>query len=204
MTHTDFDDPLEWRVNTVGKASPGIELRIVNTQGMELPPGQIGEMIIRGPATGSGYYKNLEKTKESWGEIGINGWYRTGDLAMIDENCNVTINGRLKNVINRGGQIISPEEIEDILYKHHKVRDVCVVPMPDPEMEERACVYIECQPGAQIDLPEIIEFLKQKTVAPFKFPERVEVIEKIPKLVDGQKPDRMALKRDIKDKLNID
>jgi non-ribosomal peptide synthetase component E (peptide arylation enzyme) len=192
--HTDIDDPDPIRLGTIGKPWKHNEVVIVDKDGRELPVNQEGEIRVRGPCTGSGYYNETLETETAWGCVGCEGWYRTGDLGRVDNDGNITIVGRIKNMILRGGQNIYPEEIEGILAFHPKVLEVAIVPVPDPEMQEKACAFVTLRDAADtFTFQEMVEFLESGKIARFKIPERLEVIETMPTVGDEAKIDRKAL-----------
>lgn len=193
----DFDDPTEIRRFAVGKLHVGNEVKLVNKDGGEVPVGEIGEVCFRGPGSVGGYWKDLEMTKEVWQD----GWFHMGDLGKLDEQGNLMIVGREKQVIIRGGQNIYPTEVENVLQNHPKVGVAVVVKMPDPVMGEKACAYIvPRQKENPPKLDEITTYLKGQGLAPFKCPERVEIIDSIP-LVSDAKVDKPTLEKDILEKL---
>jgi acyl-CoA synthetase (AMP-forming)/AMP-acid ligase II len=196
--NSTLEDPIEVRVLTAGKPVWGARIKIVDDEGKELPDGEVGEVWGTGPACVGGYYKDLQATREAWTE---DGWYRTGDLGKINEAGNLVIVGRKKEMIKRGGQNIYPIEIEKLLITHPKVADAAVVGMPDPEMLERACAYVVPKSGQKFTFEEMVTFLKEKGLAPFKIPERLEILEKMPMLAADQKIDKKVLKADILEKL---
>ena len=197
---TGVDDTLEKRLYTLGKPFPGNEVKITDGKGKECPQGEVGELFVRGATTSSGYFGDPDRTVEAWGELGKGGWYRTGDLAKIDEQGYLVLVGRKKEMIIRGGQNIYPKEIEDLLLSHPRVRQAVVLGIPDPVMEERACACVTPVKGQDFTFDEMSSFLKRKGLAIHKHPERLEVMEEFPQLVDGQKVDKISLKKMILEK----
>jgi len=195
------EDDFAVRVSTVGKPRFYTSVKIVNDVGKEVAKGVAGEITGKGPYCSSGYYKDSEATKEAWNE---EGWYATGDLGKFDEQGNLVIVGRKKDVIIRGGQNIIPAEIENLLTAHPKVSDVAIVAMPDLVMGEKACAYVVPKNEETLSLEEVTSFLIQKNVAKFKLPERLEVVDKFPMVSDGQKIDKKALAQDIAQKLELE
>lgn len=158
------DDSLDTRLLTVGKPRGFTEIKIVGEKtGKKVGKGEVGEVLGRGPACSTGYYNDLEGTRQSWTD---DGWFKTGDLGKFDEQSNLVIVGRQKDMIIRGGWNIYPKEIEDILITHPKVLDVAIVGMPDPIMGERACAYIVPKQAQEIVLNEVVDFLKKCHGAP--------------------------------------
>ncbi len=186
------------RLTTVGKPYGGAEIRLIDDDGKEVGAGAIGEIMLRGPGGDSGFFGDPEATRQAWSD---DGWFKMGDLGKLDARGNLTIVGRKKEMIIRGGQNIYPTEIETILVKHPKIRDVAIVAMPDPLMGEKACAYVEPKPGQKITLEEIVAFLKEQSMAVYKLPERLEIVEKMPMVAEGQKIDKKFLAQDIANKL---
>jgi non-ribosomal peptide synthetase component E (peptide arylation enzyme) len=192
-------DSFSVRVSTVGKPRFGNEITILDDNGNEVSGNEVGEIVGRGPFCSSGYYKDPQSTREAWGE---NGWFRTGDLGNFDRFGNLTIIGRKKDIIIRGGQNIIPSEIENMLRTHPKIQNVAIVPMPDLVMGEKVCAYLTVKDGSPVTFEEISTFLRKKNIAPFKMPERLEIIDQFPTLADGQKIDKQALAEDIARKID--
>jgi non-ribosomal peptide synthetase component E (peptide arylation enzyme) len=201
-TGASTDDPVEVRLTSVGKPFPGNQVKLVDEEGKEVPPGEIGEIIFTGACTTGGYYKDPERTREVWGELP--GWYPMGDLGKFDEQGYLYVVGRRKDVIIRGGQNIYPAEVENILVTHPKVMDVSVVAMPDPVMGEKACAYVIPKPGQSLTFDEMVSFLLEKKIAKYKLPERLELIDKFPMSGDGQKIQKGELSKMIAEKLKAE
>jgi 2,3-dihydroxybenzoate-AMP ligase/mycobactin salicyl-AMP ligase len=183
---------------TVGRPTfPHDIYKIVDTKGNELPPNTIGELLVKGPCVFSGYYRNPEENAKVFDR---DGFFRTGDLAKIDEKGYITLTGRSKEMINRGGESISATEIEKLINRHPDVAIVAVIPMPDPLMGERACAYIQTRPDATLTFEDVIEFLKHQNAAVLQLPERIEFVENMP-LTKAEKLDKQALRKDIEKKL---
>ncbi len=200
-TNAGLDDSIEVRVLTAGKPCEGARLKLVDDDGNEVAKGEVGEVWGTGPAGVGGYYKDEKATWEAWTR---DNWYRTGDLGRINPDGNLVIVGRKKEMIKRGGQNIYPIEIEKLMVTHPRVLDFAVVGMPDAEMLERACAYVVPKPGQKFAFEEMSSFLKEKGLAPFKIPERLEVLETMPTLAAGQKIDKKILKADILEKLKAE
>ena len=160
---------------------PGGEARIVNLQGSALPPGNSGELWIRGAATSSGYFRNPEATIDAWGTMGPEGWFRTGDVATIDALGYVTLIGRIKEMINRGGMNIFPAEIENILAEHPKVVESALVALPDPILGEIACLCVIPTHDAEVTVEEIADFLRARELAEYKIPAKVMLFLDFPR-----------------------
>ena len=191
--------PEEARYTTVGRVHPGVEVRILDDDGREvIIPGEAGQIWFRGPGNAIGYYRDLDKTlAEAFDE---DGWATTGDLVTFTGEGYLKIVGRKKDIIIRGGQNIYPKEVEDLLITHPKVIEAAVVPMPDPQMGEKACAFITLKKGECCTLDEMVDYCKGKKIAMFKVPERLEVIDAMP-LAGGSKIDKKELTRIITGKL---
>jgi 2,3-dihydroxybenzoate-AMP ligase len=200
-TLTRSDDPLETLCTTVGKPTcPHDSYKVVDGNGKELPANTPGELLIKGPGVFTGYYRNPEENEKMFDKAG---YFKTGDVAKIDKNGNVALVGRIKEMINRGGESISAVEVEKLIIDHPDVMFVAVVPMPDPEMGERVCAYIQPRPGARLHFNDILSFLKERKAAVLHFPERVEFIDAMP-FTKAEKIDKMALVKDIEEKIKSD
>jgi non-ribosomal peptide synthetase component E (peptide arylation enzyme) len=197
ISSTSVYDKEETRLRTAGQPHYGNEVVIIDEQGNEVARGEEGELTFRGPCTCSGYYKDMERIKEMWGTLGKDGWFRTGDLAKLDEENNIILTGRKKEIIIRGGQNIYPSEIEGLLYMHPKVKHVAVVPMPDPIMGEKACAFVATKDNVAFTFDDMIAFLTEKKIAKYKLPERLEIRESLP-LRDEQKVAKGSLIEEIK------
>ncbi len=195
------DDPPEERVLTAGKPYAWAELKLIDDDGKEVPQGGVGEVFLRGPAGASGYFKDPENTWKCWSK---DGWFKMGDLAKMDKAGYLTIVGRKKDMIIRGGQNIYPIEIENILVTHPRVLSVAVVGMPDAVLGEKACAYVAPKEGQTLTFDEMVSYLKDKGIAGFKLPERLEIIEKMPMVAEGQKIDKKVLTADIASKLKAE
>ena len=194
-------DPREIRLGTVGKPSAeGDEIKLVDEAGREVARGEVGEVWARGPSGLSGYYKDADTTWQVWTS---DGWFKSGDLGRLDEHGNLTIIGRKTDTIIRGGQNISPVEIENMLATHPKVYSIAIIGMPDPVMGEKACAYVVPKPGQELTFDEMVSFLRQKHIASYKLPERLEILDKLP-LVAEQKVNRKVLRDDIMQKLKAE
>jgi non-ribosomal peptide synthetase component E (peptide arylation enzyme) len=190
------DYPKEVLLNTVGKPLDGTEIKLVDENNKEVPDGEIGEVIVRGPHCQPGYYDDPVATQEAWHD----GWFRTGDLASFDPEGRITIKGRCKDIIIRGGQNIHPFEIENILTRHPKVLKAAVVGMPDTEMGERVCAYVVLKSREEFSFSEMVQFMRDQGIASFKIPERLEITNDLP-LVGGIKVDKKRLRQDIETEL---
>jgi fatty-acyl-CoA synthase len=183
ITQTRTNDPLELRVETVGKALPEVEVKIVKPGTMEeVPRGVQGELCTRGYHVMDGYYKNPDATREA---IDAEGWLHTGDLAVMDANGYCRVTGRLKDMIIRGGENIYPREIEEFLYRHPKVLDVQVVGIPDSVYGEEVMAWIILKDGESATVDEIKEYCKGK-ISKHKIPRYIEFTESYPMTASGK------------------
>ena len=197
-TLTRTNDSLETILHTVGKPTcPYDTYKVVSPDGKELPPNITGELMIKGPGVFTGYYKAPEENAKVFNE---EGFFRTGDLAMIDVKGIVTLTGRIKEMINRGGESISSTEIEKLITGLPEVAFVAVIPMPDPVFGEKVCAYIQPKPGASLSFQKIIAYLKERKASVLQLPERIEFIETMP-FTKAEKVDKKFLKEDIERKL---
>ena len=170
---------------------------IVNEAGEEVARGEIGELWMRGPSSSAGYYEDPESTWQVWTK---EGWFKTGDLARLDQYGNFQVVGRKKDMIRRGAQNIYPIEVEKILLTHPKVAAVSIVGMPDTVMGEKACAYVVPKPGKEFTFDEMISFIQEKRIAKFKLPERLEIVDELP-MARGEKVNKSLLREDIEQKL---
>jgi non-ribosomal peptide synthetase component E (peptide arylation enzyme) len=199
-TMSRANDRLETILHTVGKPTcPYDTYKVVSPEGKELPLYVSGELIVKGPGHFSGYYKAPEENAKVFTD---EGFFRTGDLAFLDERGYVTLTGRIKEMINRGGESISAREIETLIIEHPDVVDVAVIPMPDPQLGERVCAYVQCIPGSGLSFEALIAYLKTQKASVLHLPERVEFIDALP-LTKAEKVDKIALVQDIKKKLGL-
>jgi non-ribosomal peptide synthetase component E (peptide arylation enzyme) len=176
-TYTRPDDPIAVRSRTAGRASPGTELRIADDM-TPLGPGHEGELQVRGVSVFEGYLDNPDATAAAFT---VDGWFRTGDLARLDENRNLELTGRLKDVINRGGVKFNPTDIEALIERHPSVAQCAIVPMPDPVLGEKACCFVVPKPdAAAFDLDALRAHLESHAIAKLKWPERLELIGEMP------------------------
>jgi len=197
-TITRTTDSLEKICSSVGRPTcPFDTYKIIDSNGNDVRPGGQGELVLKGPGVFTGYYNNPEENAEAFTE---DGFFRTGDMARIDEFGCITLTGRIKDMINRGGESISAAPIEGLIVAHPDVMAVAVIAMPDPLMGERVCAYIQPKAGAQLTFEGIISFLKAQKASVLQFPERIEFIQDIP-LTAAEKIDKKVLRVDIQKKL---
>ncbi|QXJ26125.1 AMP-binding protein [Actinomadura graeca] len=183
LNYTRLDDPPELVERTQGRPlSPADEIRVVGEDGAPVAPGEVGELLTRGPYTLRGYYRAPEHNARSFTP---DGFYRTGDLVRELPSGHLVVEGREKDQINRGGDKISAEELENHLLAHPAVHDAAVVGVPDPLMGERTCAFLVVRHTAPT-LRELKDFLRARGVAAYKYPDRVETVEGFPRTPVGK------------------
>lgn len=172
-----LDAPEEMLLNSSGApVCEDDEIKVLDEEGSEVPDGMPGELATRGPYTIHGYYKAPEKQAEAFTP---DGFYRMGDIVRKLGRY-VFTEGRKKDLINRGGEKISCEEVENLIFAHPKVKAVTLVAMPDPVFGEKACAFVITRDGQGLEFDELITFLRQQNIASFKLPERLEVVGEFP------------------------
>jgi len=179
---TTLDDPLERRVDSVGRIHPHLEVKLVDEQGRIVPRGTTGELCTRGYSVMLGYWDDDARTREAIDEAR---WMHTGDLAVIDDDGYCTIVGRLKDMIIRGGENVYPREIEEFLYTHPKVQDVQVFGVPDAKFGEQVCAWIRLREGCDSSEAEIQSYCRHH-LAYFKVPHYVRFVDAFPMTVTGK------------------
>ena len=192
------DDPVEIRFGTIGRpCCPYDDVVTLDPDGNKTAPGVEGELAAKGPGVFTGYFNNLQANLK---EFTPDGYFRTGDLATIDENGYVRITGRIKDIIIRGGENIAARDVEDVISTYHKVEYVAAVGMPDPDLGEVVCAYIKPANGMGITLEEIVAHLAKVEASRPLYPARIEVVQEMPLTAAG-KADKKILKKDIEEKL---
>ncbi|SDZ33272.1 AMP-binding protein [Herbiconiux ginsengi] len=172
-------DPPGSAWGTDGRPLDGIRIRIVDDEGTELPAGREGNYELLSPTLFLGYLDRPDLTAEVFTP---DGWYKTGDLGIVDTDGFLHVTGRVKDVINRGGEKIPVVEIENLLFTHPRVKDVAIVAMPDPRLGERACAFVVTADGQEpLGFTEMQEFLAAARVSKYYWPERLEAIEALPR-----------------------
>lgn len=179
---TSVDDPVERRVETVGRVLPFVEVKIVDEQGKVVPRGQSGELLTRGYCVMPGYWEDPERTSKA---IDAAHWIASGDIAQIDEAGYCQIVGRVKDMLIRGGENIFPREIEDFLYQHPDIEQAEVIGVPDERYGEQVCAWIKLREGAQLSAGQVQEYCKDK-IAHFKIPQIVRFVDEFPMTVTGK------------------
>ncbi len=191
-------DPEEVKLETCGRpVSPDDEVLLLDDDGREVADGEVGEFTVRGPYTLRGYYGVPEYNAR---QFTPDGFYRSGDLMRKHPSGNYIVEGRKKDLINRGGEKISAEEVENLILMHPAVQNVACVPMPDAAMGEKMCAYVILRPGTDLKLGELVAFLLTKEIAKFKLPERLETLAEFPVSTFG-KVSKKALGEQITAKL---
>ncbi|WP_320669105.1 AMP-binding protein [Patulibacter defluvii] len=180
VTGSAPDAPLDQHAESDGTAIAPTELRIVDEAGSPLPTGARGELQVRGPELCLGYLDPALNGKS----FTADGWFRTGDLAEVDGDGRMRIAGRMKDIIVRGGENLSAKEIEDLLIEHPAIEEVAVVGAPDPVLGERACAFVVGR--APLELDELVAFLRERRLANQKLPERLELVDALPKTASGK------------------
>lgn len=164
-----------------GRALPGIEVRIIDANGDEVPTGETGELLIRGSSLFAGYLKRPQLNS-----VDANGWFDTGDLAFQDAEGYIRINGRSKDIVIRGGENIPVVEIENLLYRHPSITTVAVVGYPDRRLGERVCAFVSLKPGCTLTFEDLTAYLDKQQVAKQYYPERLEIVEDLPRTPAGK------------------
>lgn len=200
-TATRPGDSLDIVSSTVGrKVCPYDTIKIINDEGEEVPPGVEGELVSKGPGIFTGYFKSPEENSQIFTK---DGFFKTGDKARMDPSGNITITGRIKDIINRGGEKISALDIENLLCSHPGIQESAVVGMPDPVLGERICAYVILRQGISASFEDIVAFLKEKGASLQQLPERIEFVNELPVTKVG-KVDKKALREDIARRLQAE
>ncbi|MCW2584454.1 MAG: (2,3-dihydroxybenzoyl)adenylate synthase, partial [Klenkia sp.] len=198
LSYTRLDDPEDVLCTTQGRPmSEGDEVRVVDELDHDVPDGTPGVLLTRGPYTPRGYYRAAEQNARAFT---ADGWYRSGDVVRRRPDGNLVVEGRDKDMINRGGEKISAEEVENLVYLLPQVAQVAAVAMPDPDLGERVCVYAVLRPGTTLTLEQVREAMSGAGVATYKWPERLEVVDELHTTTVG-KIDKKALRADVAERL---
>ena len=194
LNYTRLDDPDDVVCTTQGRPmSAGDEVRIVDMSDRDVPDGVPGALLTRGPYTPRGYYRAAEQNARAFT---ADGWYRSGDICRLTPEGNLVVEGRDKDMINRGGEKISAEEVENLVYRLPEVAQAAAVAMPDPDLGERVALYAVLRPGATLTLDDVRASLAAADVARYKWPERLEVVDELLTTKVG-KIDKKALREDL-------
>ncbi|PCJ19449.1 MAG: cyclohexanecarboxylate-CoA ligase [Gammaproteobacteria bacterium] len=181
VTSSCIEDDDEKIFNTDGKALDGMEVRVIDTQGNLTPTGQEGLLQARGAFTFVGYLKQPQAYL-----LDADGWFDTGDLAKMDKDQYIRISGRTKDIIIRGGENIPVVEVENLLYKHDAIQDVAVVAMPHERLGEIGCCFITLMDHCSLNFDELKNYLAQQKLAKNYWPERLEILNEIPRTPSGK------------------
>jgi len=196
---TRLNDPEEVKFCTQGRSiSPGDEIKIVNGDGKEVPPGEVGELLVRGPYTIRGYFNFSEHNVVAFTS---DGFYKSGDLVRMHPSGNLIVEGRIKDTINRGGEKISAEEMENHILAHPKLLNCAYVAMPDPLLGEKPCLFAVAKGAETFSLKELNDFLiYERKIAKYKLPERLELLDQLP-LTHVGKVNKKELRRIIAERI---
>jgi fatty-acyl-CoA synthase len=179
---TRRDDPFEARVSTVGRVMPHVEVKIVDANSHIVPRGEPGELCTRAYSVMIGYWEDQERTREV---LEPAGWMHSGDVATIDEDGYCRITGRIKDIVIRGGENISPREVEEYLYRHPAIRDVQVIGVPDDKYGEELCAWVVLRPDASVTADDIREFCRGQ-IAHYKIPRYIKFVDGYPMTATGK------------------
>ncbi len=174
------DDPADLE-DAIGRPVPGVEVRVVDEDGRPLGAGEPGELWIRTPAAMDGYLRAEEDTRA----VLRDGWFRTGDLGTVSTGGFVSVVGRKKDLILRGGYSVAPGEVEAALMAHPFVAEAAVIGTPDAVLGEEIAAFVILRPGARVDAPELVEFCRER-LATFKYPRRVSIVTELPRSATGK------------------
>ena len=183
VTCNGLDDPEEKVFGSDGHPLPGMRLRIVDSDGADLPAGEEGDLLVTGPAQFAGYFNRPAFTRDGHMD---DDWFKTGDRGTLDGHSYLAITGRSKDLIIRGGENIPVAEVENLLFAHPKVAGVAIVAMPDPRLQERSCAFVIPSAGPAPTLAELVAYLDAQGLAKHKFPERLELVTEFPMTPSGK------------------
>jgi acyl-CoA synthetase (AMP-forming)/AMP-acid ligase II len=187
-------DKMVEKIGSVGKPVLQLRLRTVDEQGKDVPPGELGEIVLRGPKVFKGYWKNPEATAEAM----KNGWFHTGDIGRLDEEGYLYIEDRKKDIIISGGENIASLEVERVIYQLPQVLETAVVGIPHPKWQEVPKAYVVVKKGQNLTADEIIAHCSKK-LAKFKVPKEVAFIDSLPRNPSGK-----VLKRELRERGKIE
>jgi long-chain acyl-CoA synthetase len=165
----------ERKVGATGRPLPGVEMRILDAEGVEVTPGEVGEIEVRGPTVMKGYWRRPDPTAQAFHD----GWFRTGDLGVVDQDGDLRIVGRMKDLIIRGGYNVYPREVEEVLYEHEDILEVAVVGVPDKYWGEEVCALVVVRDGSGLDAGQIRKWAKERLSA-YKVPHRIRFTQALP------------------------
>ena len=187
-------DPLDKRADTDGRLTPGTQVRLVDENGAVVVPGQPGEILSRGPELFVGYFDQALTTQSM-----VDGWFRTGDIGILDADGYLRITDRKKDIIVRGGENISSKEVEDVLMSHPAVAQAAAVGVPDERLGERVCVFVVLNDGHELDVSGVREHFTEAGLARQKTPEVVHVVADLPRTASGK-----VQKQPLRERLSAD
>ncbi|MGG6242494.1 (2,3-dihydroxybenzoyl)adenylate synthase [Nodosilinea sp. AN01ver1] len=194
VCYTRLDDPTDTVLTTQGRPlSPADEIRVVDDADQDVIPGEMGHLLTRGPYTIRGYYRAPEQNQKSFTP---DGFYRTGDLVRLTPAGYVVVEGRAKDQINRGGEKISGEEVENHLLAHPAIHNAAVIALPDSFLGELICACLVVRNGAALDAEQVKGFLRDRGLAPYKIPDRIAWLTALPSTGAG-KVDKKALRAEL-------
>lgn len=182
-TMTGIYDTKDKRLNTAGQVTRGCECQLWDAEGKPVPQGEPGEVVWRGPDKSYGYLGDEQATRDAFT---TDGFYKSGDLGQFDAQGYLRIVGRIKDMILRGGRNVSPRTSEEPLMTHPSVLEVAVAAMPDPVLGERACAFVMLKPGTTLGFEEMKQFLIANKLAIWQLPERLEIVEDMPRSTGGK------------------
>jgi acyl-CoA synthetase (AMP-forming)/AMP-acid ligase II len=190
-SEAEIEKKLKRLASSIGKPLPDVEVKVVDDEGNPLPPLQVGEILAKGPRIMTGYWKDEERTAKA---ITNDGWLRTGDMGWLDEEGYVYLAGRGDDMIIRGGENISPEEVENALGSHTKIDDVAVIGVPDPKWGQEPRAIVVLRKGEQATGEEIMEYCRER-LSSFKRPRSVVFVDSLPRNAMGK-----TLKKELREK----
>jgi len=164
------------RLSSIGKPMSDVEMKVVDEEGRDLPSGEVGEIVARGPRVMTGYWRDEEKTKKT---VDKDGWVHTGDMGYVDEDGYFYLAGRATDMIIRAGENIAPEEVEAVLQSHPKIEEVAVIGVPDEEWGEQPRAIVVLKQGETATAEEIMEYCRER-MASFKRPRSVVFVDELP------------------------
>ena len=197
---TRWHNPLEVQCNTVGRPpilDSSLVVKLVDDHNREVKPGEVGEMIMKGPLTFKGYFRAPEENAKTFDE---EGFFHSGDLMSLRADGRYVVEGRKKDTIIRGGENVYPEPVEALLVEHRKIRNAAVVGMPDPKLGEKLCAFVQLVEGEKLSFEDVKAYMRDKGIAVFQWPERLEIVQGWP-LTALNKIDKRFLRVYIANKL---
>jgi acyl-CoA synthetase (AMP-forming)/AMP-acid ligase II len=169
------------KAGSIGRAAFHVETRIVDENDRDVPPNDVGELVVRGPNVFAGYWGRPEATAEAF----RGGWFHTGDLGRMDDAGFITLVDRKKDMIITGGENVYPVEVEQVLYRHPAVREVAVVGVPHPQWGETPIAVVALLDGAELTADELFAYARER-LAHFKCPTRMEIVPELPRNATGK------------------